>query len=62
VTKINFFSIEQLVVTQLVNKSLIFHETLKILSRILDFQSAESSPETPFFNIILIFVRNVRLS
>lgn len=62
-TEINFFSIEQLVVSQLVNKFLIFYETLKILSRILDFQSAEFSPETSFFlNITLIFVRDIRLS
>jgi len=62
-TKINLFSIEQPVFVQLVNKSLIFYETLKILSRILDFQSAESKPKTPFFfNITLIFVRDIRLS
>jgi len=37
--KINLFSIEQLVVAQLVNKSLIFYGTLKIHSCILDLQS-----------------------
>lgn len=47
-TKINLFSIEQLVVAHLVNKSLIFYGTLKIHSCILDLQSDESSPETPF--------------
>jgi hypothetical protein len=48
VTKIKFFSIEQLVVAQLFNKSLTFSGAIKIHSRISDLQSAESTPEKPF--------------